>query len=112
MTKHLYLCTYRERLAYVLLGWDNNRHGFYMIFDYQNGSEESAIFSNLFSKNSYYKTLDKYLDYLNTHDIELPQQMIDAVLRDGFRREEDREVTHYVSDGQYFQFQSIDYAIL
>lgn len=112
MTKHLYLCTYRDRLAYVLLGWDNNRHGFYMIFDYQNGNEETAIFSNLFSKNSYYKTLDKYLDYLSTQNIQLPQEMIDAVLRDGFRRVEDREVTHLLHNGQYYQSESIDYAIL
>lgn len=112
MTKHLFLCSYSNRLAYVLLGWDNNRKGFYMIFDYQNGCEENAIFSNLFSKNPYPKTLDKYIDYLLTKDIVLPQEMLDAVLRDSFRREEDKEVTHIIDGGSYSSYESIDYAIL
>lgn len=112
MTKHLYLCFYNNRPAYVLLGWDNNRRGYYMILDYQNGSEESAIFSNLFSKESYPKTLDKYLNYLQAIQISLPKQMIDDVLRDAFSRSEDSEVTHRDHDGSYCRDESIDYAIL
>ncbi len=114
MTKHLYLCVYNNRPAYVLLGWDNNRKGFYMILDYQNGTEDSAIFSNLFSKEPYPKTLDKYLSYLKSINIVLPNQMIDDVLRDAFKRAEDSEVTHSVStnDGSYIRNESIDYAIL
>lgn len=112
MTKHLYLCNFNNRLAYVLIGWDNNRKGFYMIFDYQNGCEEHAIFSTLFSKEPYPKTLGKYLDYLRTHNIELPQEMLDEVLRDSFRRAEDKEVTHLLSNGSYTSYEYIDYAIL
>lgn len=112
MTKHLYLCSYNNRPAYVLLGWDNNRKGFYMIFDFQNGSEECSIYSNLFSKNPYPMTLDKYLDYLKDKEIYLPKQMIDAVLRDSFRRSEDNEVTHIINEGNYSSFEYIDYAIL
>jgi len=85
-----------------------------MILDYQNGSEDCAVFSNLFSKEPYPKTLDKYMDYLKSISITLPKQMIDAVLRDAFRRSEDCEVTHSISsnDGSYTRFESIDYAIL
>lgn len=112
MTKHLYLCSYSNRPAYVLLGWDNNRKGFYMIFDYQNGSEECSIYSNLFSKKQYPKTLDKYILYLADKDIILPEEMINAILRDSFRRSEDNEVTHLVDEGQYASYEYIDYAIL
>ncbi|MBP9721603.1 MAG: hypothetical protein KBD64_00420 [Gammaproteobacteria bacterium] len=112
MTKHLYLCYFDNRSAYVLVGWDNNRKGFYMIFDYQNGSEETAIFSNLFSKEQYPKTLDKYIAYLSQQSITLPKQMLDSILRDAFGRVEDNEVTHIMSEGEYIRFESIDYAIL
>jgi len=112
MTKHLYLCYYNNRPSYVLLGWDNNRKGFYMILDYQNGNEDCAIYSNLFSKKPYPKTLGKYLDYLKDKNIILPTQMIDAVLRDAFRRLEDNEVTHRVDGGSYTRLETIDYAIL
>lgn len=112
MTKHLYLCSYNNRLAYVLLGWDNNRKGFYMIFDYQNGCEETAIYSNLFSKDPYPKTLDKYISYLKEKDISLPQEMVNEVIRDAFKRVEDKEVTHVVNNGSYLSFEYIDYAIL
>jgi hypothetical protein len=112
MTKHLYLCSYNNRLAYVLLGWDNNRKGFYMIFDYQNGCEESAIYSNLFSKEPYPKTLNKYISYLTTKNIFLPEEMIHEVIKDSFRRVEDKEVTHMINNGSYTSFEHIDYAIL
>ncbi len=112
MTKHLFLCYYYGRSAYVLLGWDNNRKGFYMIFDYQNGNEECAIFSNLFSKEAYPKTLDKYLEYLSRNSIILPKEMVDAVLRDAFSRQDEAEVTHMVDNNQYIRLESIDYAIL
>lgn len=112
MTKHLYLCKYNNRLAYVLIGWDNNRKGFYMILDYQNGSEETAIFSNLFSKAPYPKTLDSYLDYLNIRNIFLPEPMLHDLLRDAFRGIEDKEITHVILKGSYESYKYIDYAIL
>lgn len=83
-----------------------------MIFDYQNGCEENAIFSNLFSKEPYPKTLDKFLDYLDAKSIHLPQEMLDEVLRDSFRRVDDKEVTHILNNGSYTSFNYIDYAIL
>lgn len=112
MTKHLYLCHFNNRAAYVLIGWDNNRKGFYMIFDYQNGLEETAVFSNLFSKDPYPKTLDKYLDYLKDNNIIIPKEMINDLLRDSFSRSEEREITHVIHDGKYSKCDSIDYAVL
>ncbi len=112
MTKHLYLCVYNNRPAYVLIGWDNNRRGFYMVFDYQNGNEENALYSNIFSKIPYPKTLDKYIDYLDNNDIKLPDQMINDILRDAFRGAEDKEMTHLISKGNYSSLDYIDYAIL
>lgn len=112
MTKHLYLCSFNNRPAYVLIGWDNNRMGFYMVFDYQSGMEESAIFSSLFSKNPYPKTLDEYLAYLTKQGITLPEPMINSILRDSFRRSESNEVTHVINDNGYETINSIDYAIL
>lgn len=111
MTKHLYLCIYNNRPAYVLIGWDNNRRGF-MIFDYQNGNDECALYSNIFSKKPYPKTLDKYIDYLDSKNIKLPEQMINDILRDSFKGVEDNEMTHLINQSGYSSLDYIDYAIL
>jgi len=112
MTKHLYPCLYMNKPAYVLIGWDSTRKGYYLIIDYQSGQDETPIFSNLFSAKKYPKTLDQYLQHLVDVGIKLPQEMIDDVLRDGFRNAEDKEATHEIISGQYIYTPAIDYAIL
>ncbi len=112
MTKHLFTFIYAGRLAYVLVGWDPKRRGFYMIIDYQNGPEETAIYSNLFSAKPYPKTLDLHLKRLAQLGVELPAAMIHALLQDAFSRCDEKETTHQMVSGEYVSIPSIDYAIL
>jgi len=63
--------------------------------------EERFLYSNLDQEDSHPKTIEGYLEVLESFRISLPSAMVDEALRDGQENCGNKFVEHQVVNGQY-----------
>lgn len=98
---------HQEEPIDIYFGWDRPLQGFFMFIEKPEceDEEERFLYSNLNEEESHPKSIQGYLDVLESFRISLPAAMIDEVLRDGRENCGNKFVEHQIIDGEYQRVQ-------
>ncbi|MBI3803581.1 MAG: hypothetical protein HY282_07435 [Nitrospirae bacterium] len=100
---------HQEEPIDIYFGWDRPLQGFFMFIENPEckDEEERFLYSNLNEEESHPKSIQGFLDVLESFQISLPAAMIDEVLRDGRENYGNKFVEHQIINGQYQRVQKV-----
>lgn len=117
MSQHRFTTTLGDTEIVVSMGWDRPLQGFFMtiikgsleppISTNEDSGEEVYLFNNLEQTVSHPKELTAYLHELENRGIEIPEQMIAEVTRDGEYNVGNKLVEHGYIRGKYVREQTL-----
>ena len=79
MSQYHYMLLHEGKNTEVFMGWDRPLQGFFLVID-QGGDE--PLWSNLYQEESHPKTLEPFINELQSRGIELPRAMIEEMKQD------------------------------
>lgn len=100
MSRHLFHLRYKNKPAYVLIGWNRAMQGYSMVLDYTNNLQNTPLFSNTQLKNAYPHSIEIFLDILEREfKLFLPDAMLVEILRDARQNIGTKDVVHFIING-------------
>ena len=105
MSRHSLTTTQSGAQIEILMGWDRQLHGFFMVVTCLSSSDGQAsghvLYDHVDAPDPYPRHLDGDLDALGHLGLEVPAEMLGEVLHDGITNAGNKVVRHHVSGGQY-----------
>ena len=98
MTQHHYKTECKGEAVRVVAGWDRTCRGFFMHIEHDDSEDEEPIYCNIYDGAGFPKSFDPFVDRLEQYDIELPKQMVLAIVDDKACNR-GNAVTHWRPDG-------------
>jgi len=96
MSQYHYMLVHKGKKTEVFMGWDRPLQGFFLVID-QGGDE--PIWSNLYQEESHPKTLEPFINELQSRGIELPRLMAIEIEQDRFNNVGNKCVVYWGDNG-------------
>lgn len=90
------MLVHKEKKTEVFMGWDRPLQGFFLVID-QGGDE--PLWSNLYQEESHPKTLEPFINELQSRGIELPLTMISEMEQDRVENVGNKCVVYWGNNG-------------
>jgi hypothetical protein len=92
MSQHHFSLIHEGVETHVLMGWDKPTQGYFLVIE-KDSDDDEPFWSNLNRcTDPHPKTLDPFIKVLKELNIEVPQNMITAVKKNGLDNAENEEV--------------------
>jgi hypothetical protein len=111
MSQHVFFTDYKGERTYILMGWDREMQGFFMVIDMPDRDNDEPYWSNLYHTPPFTQNLIDFLTVLKEKNIILPHEMLLEVTDDQRFNRGNKEVTHRLTNGVYQRSDGISDAL-
>ena len=101
MSQHHFFTLHDNKKTQILLGWDRPLQGFFLVIDRDGDNVDTPFWSNLYIKESHPKKIDSFLLVLKENGINLPEAVIQEVIKDGLENFGNKVVVHSYKNENY-----------